>query len=223
MADTKEQVSANEATSTAPTSHGKPQGDPLPNASDLEALNTTNVTDKNNNSIPFSTLIKSPDHPRVIIAFIRHFFCGNCQQYISQLSKTLPPSHLSSLPTPTKLIVIGCGEPKNISSYYTETNCAFEIYADKDRNLYSKLGFVCNLTQHDEKPQYMQKSFAANFMSSVRQSVAALPGGTTFSGGKISQNGGEAVWENGEMVFFHRMRMTDDHLEIDVLQELLKE
>ena len=60
-------------------------------------------------------------------------------------------------------------------------------------------------------------------MSSVRQSVAALPGGTTFSGGKISQNGGEAVWENGEMVFFHRMRMTDDHLEIDVLQELLKE
>ncbi|GAB7337619.1 hypothetical protein MBLNU457_g2917t1 [Dothideomycetes sp. NU457] len=218
MADVKDETSTNGAT-TSPPSQGRPQGDPLPSASDLEALKTLSVIDKDNESHTISDLITSSD--RVILVFIRHFFCGNCQQYVTALSSSLPPKHLSSLSVPTKLIIIGCGEPKNIPGYYPETNCAFDIYADRDRKIYDKLGFVCNLTQQDERPQYMQKSAVANFMGSVRQSLAALPGGSTFSGGKISQNGGECVFENGEMVFFHRMRMTDDHLEIDSLKQLL--
>jgi len=219
MADIKDQTSTNGST-TSPPSQGRPQGDPLPSASDLEALKTLTVTDKDNKAHTISDLIKSSE--RVVLVFIRHFFCGNCQQYVTALSSSLPPKHLSTLSTPTKLIIIGCGESKNIPFYYSETGCAFDIYADRDRKIYEKLGFVCNLTQQDEKPQYMQKSFVANFLGSVRQSVAALPGGTTFSGGKISQNGGECVYENEELVFFHRMRMTDDHLEIDVLKQLVE-
>lgn len=218
MADIKDQTSTNGST-TSPPSQGRPQGDPLPSASDLEALKTLTVTDKDNKSHSINDFIKSSE--RVILVFIRHFFCGNCQQYVTALSSSLPPKYLSSLSAPTKLLIIGCGEPKNIPQYYAETGCAFDIYADRDREIYDKLGFVCNLTQQDEKPQYMQKSFVANFMGSVRQGLAALPRGLTFSGGKISQNGGEAVFEDGQMVFFHRMRMTDDHLEIEALKQLL--
>ena len=50
-----------------------------------------------------------------------------------------------------------------------------------------------------------------------------LSSGTkVFSGGPYSQLGGEFLWEDGELVWCHRMRNTRDHTEVGVLREMLE-
>jgi len=206
------------AQSSSPSS--STASDPLPTAAELEELYQLPVLDKDKTSTSFGTLIKDPSHARHIVVFIRHFFCGNCQQYLQALSATLTPQKLASLSPPTRLIVIGCGDPAIIRQYARETDCPFEIYADASRALYDRLGFVSNLDRgQGGKPAYMTKSALANLVGSVRQGVQA--GSLALSGGKVGQNGGEAVWARGELVFLHRMRATTDHLEVKDLEAVL--
>lgn len=46
-------------------------------------------------------------------------------------------------------------------------------------------------------------------------------GSKIFSGGDYSLNGGEWVFEDGEVRWGHRMRHTRDHAEVEVLREVL--
>ncbi len=47
-----------------------------PTAADLRAVDDLPVLDADRHSIPFKSLYHSPDTRRVLVIFIRHFFCG---------------------------------------------------------------------------------------------------------------------------------------------------
>ncbi len=135
----------------------------LPTADSLREIDDLVVLDAEGKPHTFKSLYTSA--PRVLIIFIRHFFCGVrplfsrilllpkhrlltlCVCVCPELPR-LPPHHLrvhhprvsyvpttpnrnnltqlitplvQTLPTPTSLIVIGCGDPSLIPSYQTTT------------------------------------------------------------------------------------------------------
>ena len=120
---------------------------------------------------------------------------------------------------PTTLTIIGCGDPKLIELYAKQTNCPFTMYADPDRKLYKKLDFVTSMAKNKTKPDYLTVNPVLSFLTSLKQ--AFMSGTNATKGGKPSQNGGELVWLDGELVFLHRMRTTEDHLEVRYLDKVL--
>jgi len=131
------------------------------------------------------------------------------------------PGKLDALATPTKLVIIGCGDPILIPQYVKETLCPFEIYADTGRKLYQKLGFCVNGEANEEQPDYVRK-YSPKLMKNLMISgkMAAKTGQT--SGGLINQNGGEMIYINGALKFIHRMRNTTDHVEVEELEQILE-
>jgi len=144
-----------------------------------------------------------------------------CYGYVRNLSADLMPGKLEAMATPTKLVVIACGDPVLIPQYVKETLCPFEIYADTSRILYQKLGFCVNGEANEEQPAYVRK-YSPKLMKNLMISgkMAAKTGQT--SGGLINQNGGEMIYINGELKFIHRMRNTTDHVEVEELEQILE-
>jgi hypothetical protein len=179
---------------------------------------------------------------RQLIIFVRHFFCGvslwfewlqycnvvawmltdvhkNCQEYLRTLSSSITPDSLLSLPTPTSITVIGCGQPDLIDMYVQTTNCPFAVYADPTRKLYEHLGMIRTLNLGKKKPDYMQSSIIGGAVHSIYQIIKS--GGSPWKGGDMKQIGGEFLFENGKPVWCHRMRNTRDHAEIPELRMVL--
>ncbi|KAL8900324.1 MAG: hypothetical protein Q9207_005751 [Kuettlingeria erythrocarpa] len=136
----------------------------------------------------------------------------NCQEYLRSLSTSITPDALHALPTPTKVIVIGCGQPGLIPMYTKETQCPYPIYADPSKKLYSQLGMIRTLNLGSKSPEYMQYSMPSAVIRAIYQSLKA--GRDAFRGGDYWQVGGEFLFENGQVSWCHRMKNTRDHAEI---------
>lgn len=136
----------------------------------------------------------------------------NCQEYLRSLSTSITPDALRSLPIPTKIVVIGCGQPELIPMYTRETECPYPIYADTSRNLYAQLGMIRTLNLGSKSPGYMQYSLPSAIVRSIYQGLKAGRG--AFKGGDYWQVGGEFLFEDGRVNWCHRMRNTRDHAEI---------
>ncbi|KAG0642489.1 AhpC/TSA antioxidant enzyme-domain-containing protein [Tuber brumale] len=189
-----------------------PQSDPHPSDAELAEAAAFQVFDKDGTSYPFSSLYEGEGTTAIV--FIRHFFCGNCQEYLRVLSNPpiIPPN------TPgKKLIIVGHGDPAVIETYTAETGCVFPIYTEPTRKLYTLFGMVKNL-KLGEKPEYIQQSAISGIATSF---VSALKWGGR-KGGDYQQNGGEWMWENGKLVWCHRMKNTRDHLEVEDLKKVLR-
>lgn len=78
---------------------------------------------------------------------------------------------------------------------------------------------LVSLKQGDSQPEYIKKGMLASVTSSLKNVV--MSGTEAFKGGNVSQNGGEMLFANGELVWFKRMRHTQDHAEIAELKEVL--
>ena len=188
----------------------------LPTRKQIGAVAALPVLDADHKSIPFKSLYEGKN--RVLIIFVRHFFCGQCQEFLRTLSDSVTPENLLSLPTPTELIVIGCGQPELISYYKEQTHCKFPLYADPTRALYTKLGMARTM-EPGNKPEYIRKSFMGVAFSSFMQAVTA--GRNTLKGGDFWQVGGEFLFENEAVTKCHRMSTTRDHIEMDELKAWL--
>lgn len=198
-----------------------------PSQADLERVADLPVLDASRTAHKFHTLYS--DKPKVLIVFIRHFFCGNCQEYLRTLSSVLTPSSLLQLPTPTSIIVIGCGQPDLIPMYKKETACPFPIYCDPTKALYKALGMTRTLDLGPKNPAYIQTSLPTVIVRSFLQALRA--GNKMLSGGDFSQVGGEFLFELQEqeggskrrvVTWCHRMRNTRDHAEFSVLKTELE-
>ncbi|PWW73531.1 hypothetical protein C7212DRAFT_353877 [Tuber magnatum] len=188
-----------------------PPPEPHPSDPELAEAAALQVFDKDGTSRAFSSLYEGEG--TAMIVFIRHFFCGSCQEYLRALSNPpiIPPG------TPRKrLLVVGHGDPAVINTYIAETGCVFPIYTEPTRRLHTLFGMVRNL-KLGEKPEYIQQSLIGSIVTSF---VSALKWGGR-KGGDYQQNGGEWMWENGELVWCHRMKSTRDHLEVKDLKEAL--
>ncbi|KAK8085277.1 hypothetical protein PG997_006548 [Apiospora hydei] len=168
----------------------------LPAQATLKKLENHTVLDASRKSHTFKSLYSGPNVARrVLIIFVRHFFCGNCQEYLRQLSASITPEALLALPVPTFIAVIGCGAPELINTYISETNCPFPVYADPTKVLYNELGMVRTLAMGN-RPAYMQhKSVAQTVMSGIVQGLKQVKSGLVLKMGDQRQVGGEFLFE----------------------------
>ncbi|KAI0179165.1 AhpC/TSA antioxidant enzyme-domain-containing protein [Hypoxylon sp. FL1284] len=180
-----------------PDFHGEVQTtNDLPTVETLRKIETYTVLDHDGKSHTFKSLYAGHNSPRrVLIIFIRHFFCGNCQEYLRTLSASITPDALLQLPVSTFIAVIGCGTPELINSYIQETGCPFPVYADPTRRLYAELGMVRTLAL-GSRPAYLQgKSLAHTVVSGVVQGLKQVKSGLVMKMGDQRQVGGEFLFE----------------------------
>ncbi|KAI1081151.1 AhpC/TSA antioxidant enzyme-domain-containing protein [Whalleya microplaca] len=177
--------------------HGEVQTtNELPTIETLRKIETYTVLDRDGKSRPFKSLYAGHNVARrVLIIFIRHFFCGNCQEYLRTLSANVTPDALLQLPVSTFIAVIGCGSPELIDAYIEETNCPFPVYADPTRRLYTELGMVRTLAM-GTRPAYLQdKTLAHTVISGVVQGLKQVKSGLVMKMGDQRQVGGEFLFE----------------------------
>ncbi|KAI6120990.1 AhpC/TSA antioxidant enzyme-domain-containing protein [Pisolithus croceorrhizus] len=175
------------------------------------------IFDSRGQPVEFGSLLKEP----VIVVFIRHFFCGSCQQYVAQLSSVRAEA-LSK--AKRQLIIVGCGSYEAIAAYKEITSCPFAIYADPKRELYRALGMTYEtlaLTPANEKRRsYLQRGLLGNVLRSIWTGPLknlSLIG----KQGNISQLGGEFVFDSDvTCIFAHRMKHSEDHTEISELMQV---
>ncbi|KAI1107161.1 hypothetical protein F4804DRAFT_298782 [Jackrogersella minutella] len=168
----------------------------LPTIETLRKIEKYIVLDSDGKTHTFKSLYAGHNSARrVLVVFIRHFFCGNCQEYLRTLSASVTPDALLQLPVSTFIAVIGCGAPELINSYIQETGCPFPVYADPTCRLYSELGMVRTLAL-GSRPAYLQgKSVAHTVISGVVQGLKQVKTGLVMKMGDQRQVGGEFLFE----------------------------
>jgi hypothetical protein len=128
------------------------------------------------------------------------------------------------------IVVIGHGASSLISSYVEnlglEQPFPFPIYADQSKKLYDLFEMNSGLTLSTTPSAYFQRSLFGAVARSGVQVLQRILHGDAGSGGSISQNGGEILYEiEGNSIrvpWIHRMMNVEDHAEIDELRALLK-
>ncbi|TFK66422.1 hypothetical protein BDN72DRAFT_880289 [Pluteus cervinus] len=85
----------------------------IPSAEALERVSELEVDNSKGEKVKFGSLYTEQ---KVVVVFIRHFFCGACQAYVEKLA-TVATSDLEA--TNTKLVIVGCGEWSAIQYYKT--------------------------------------------------------------------------------------------------------
>ncbi|KAK6502738.1 hypothetical protein TWF481_007785 [Arthrobotrys musiformis] len=155
----------------------------------------------------------------VIVIFIRHFFCSCDQDYVRSLARCLTPTVLSTLPAgPSRLVIVGCGDPSRIIPYAAETSCDFPIFTDPTRRIYVRLEMNKSLAS-STRPAYMEHSLLSLIIRSMGQMVKSGYG--AFKGGDFWQNGGEWIFREGRCLWAHRMETTSDHVTAKELVNVL--
>ncbi|KAK9311237.1 AhpC/TSA antioxidant enzyme-domain-containing protein, partial [Lipomyces starkeyi] len=186
--------------------------DDLPSQDQLKTAAAIPVFDVNGRKLAIGDLLSSTDSHkrRIMVIFIRHFFCGSCQSYIRTLSASIPSPGI--LPAGTSLVIIGCGSHTLIPMYAKETACPFPIYSDPSRHLFDILGMTRNLSLGDNSRGYIQESVFTSTVKGMAQMFKRIPTGDAMKGGDIKQIGGEFLFDvEGSVigpVWCHRMRNT---------------
>ncbi|KAF2716305.1 hypothetical protein K431DRAFT_20842 [Polychaeton citri CBS 116435] len=205
--------------------------DELPDRAQLAAAAPIPVFDQYGNGRTFGSLIdpERTTHERQLILFVRHFYCGACQAYLKAVTDNITMQEYFSIPRPTSIIVIGCGQPHLIAQYKKFTNCPFPIFSDPTRALYKKLGMTLSLNLGRERPEYMKEISTVQWLNGQMKTIKASlrdPEGIkkrdVIKGGNTFQIGGEFLFEGGEAIWCHRMKNYRNHAEVDVLRKLLE-
>ncbi|KAI0362497.1 hypothetical protein OH77DRAFT_1416770 [Trametes cingulata] len=189
----------------------------LPSPEAIQKAAALNVFDESGKEVTFGSLFKDQ---KTIVVFIRHFFCGSCQQYVMQLASVRKEALDEAK---TRLVVIGCGDWKLIKTYCENTGFSYPMYADPSRALYNTFGLVesLDLTPAGQaKRSYLGRSFLGNVVKSIWVGPVKHP---QFIGkqGNISQLGGDFIFGPGETCsYVSRMKHTEDHVEVaDLMKE----
>ncbi|KAL9049081.1 MAG: hypothetical protein Q9162_007396 [Coniocarpon cinnabarinum] len=190
--------------------------DELPPGSLLQQCEDHWIYDKDGNSLTFGSLY---NNRRCMVIFVRHFFCGICQDYLRNLVASISTETLASAQPATSLVVIGCGQPELIGDYAAKSNCTFPIYADPSRRLYDLLGMDTSFDRGSRRPDYQTTTFSAIVIKSLLQGITA--GRQALKGGNFAQMGGEFLFENNQVVWCYKMKNTRDHTEIEDLKGIM--
>ncbi|KAF3234929.1 hypothetical protein TWF128_002176 [Orbilia oligospora] len=197
---------------------------PIPDEKTISTICNLPVLSSDGESCRFGDLIAARDGvDNVVVIFIsylvRHFFCTCDQDYIRSLAGCLTPTVLSTLPVgPSRLVIVGCGDPSRIIPYAVETSCDFPIFTDPTRRIYEKLEMNKSLGS-STRPAYMEHTLLSLIVRSMGQMVRSGYG--AFKGGDFWQNGGEWIFRKGRCVWAHRMETTSDHVTAKKLTNVL--
>nr|XP_031858354.1 uncharacterized protein CI109_006230 [Kwoniella shandongensis]KAA5525426.1 hypothetical protein CI109_006230 [Kwoniella shandongensis] len=199
--------------------------DRLPTPEELEEAYKAEIFDEDGAKTTFGELVREGNNGRVLVVFIRHFWCWSCQIYTHHLSKSIPPS---SLPDGTSIVIIGCGSSASIKPSIQRTSTPYKIYANPSLSLHKTFDFVVSMKgtpENQKKKEYIAdvgnfwkrvwRSLSGDVLNNPRHASESIigPGG---------QNGGELIFEkDGTCLFMHRMQHTEDHTDIKDIAEKL--
>ncbi|KAK2764321.1 hypothetical protein FQN54_009013 [Arachnomyces sp. PD_36] len=198
--------------------------DEVPSKEMIEKAADITIVDTDGKEMPFKSLYtpsgESGDQgeKRTLVIFIRHFFCGSCQDYIRFLVQAIPPS---SLPPSTSLVIVGCGTHTLIKMYADETSCPYPIYANPSRSLYDIFGMLKTMSLGTQ-PEYIKGSLPSYIARGIMQAFRRIGAGDVLKGGDSRQVGGEFLFTAGgageetsnpeaKVTWCHRMKNTRDH------------
>ncbi|KAI0421305.1 AhpC/TSA antioxidant enzyme-domain-containing protein [Xylaria grammica] len=246
--DDVDQSSSNDELVNPPDFKGEVEtNNDIPSPQTLKAIENYTVFDHVGKTHPFKSLYSGHNVARrMLVIFVRHFFCGNCQEYLRTLASSITPEALLGLPVSTFIAVVGCGSHELIDTYVKETGCPFPVYADPTRRLYQELGMVRTFSL-GLRPAYLQnKTVAHTVVSGIVQGLKQVKTGLVTKMGDQRQVGGEFLFEPASrtletpissplpdvpgqsvaveekcVTWCHRMRTTRDHAEIPELMEIL--
>jgi len=185
------------------------------------------LLDVDGKQVPFRSVYEGINEERknhkVLVIFVRHFYCGYCQDYVEYLAKGLPsPTELEALPKPASVIIIGCGAPSLISFYADKTSCPFPIYAEPSRRLYSALTMTKSLARSETLPEYLQTTNVFRVaIKGASQALSRVMYGDASKPGPVDQIGGEFMFEGGKVTWCHRMRNMTDHSDLRRIKEII--
>ncbi|PGH13547.1 hypothetical protein AJ80_06297 [Polytolypa hystricis UAMH7299] len=221
----------------------------LPSSSMIRQAGDIPIFDSEGNESRFGDLFQTAGFParrKILVVFIRHFFCGNCQEYISYLASSIPSP--KSLPPNTSVVVIGCGSPSLIPMYTQITGWALPIYTDPTSRIHSIFGLTRTLSLGPAAPDYIRVSLTSLIVRGITQGLKRVRTGDALKSGDMLQVGGEFLFEVDEtppsrsassssssltllslkrdvgsvqVTWCHRMNHTRDHTEIPVLLGIL--
>lgn len=123
--------------------------DRIPSKRRLWEAGTLFVRDENGDLVCFGDMFPKmpapaeagqsiPPVPKTALFFIRHFWCGQCQDYMFASLSQLDPEALER--AGVRVVIISNGSWKIIKSYRKLFNCPFPIYVDGPRKLYQLMG-----------------------------------------------------------------------------------
>jgi hypothetical protein len=207
------------------------QSDACPDRATLAAVQNIPIYDSDGTSFPFGSIYDPAlaQHTRQLVLFVRHFYCGACQAFLQAMTASISQQDYFSIPIPTSIVVIGCGSPELIQHYKRFTGCPWPIYADPTRALFKKLGMNITLNIGFKRPEYMEDISAVSWgVGQIKQIKEELksPEGIrkrdVVKGGNVMQIGGEFLFEEGQVVWCHRMKNYRGHTEIKQIRKLLE-
>lgn len=170
----------------------------LPTSKAFKQAGGHTLYDSDGKKLPFKSLYSNPNTPNhtTLVLFIRHFFCGNCQEYLRSLAQAIPPS---ALPSSTSIAIVGCGSPTLIKSYTEQLGCTppfpYPIFAEPTKGLYELLDMQYSLSLGSKSPEYIHRSLIRVNLESTVQGLKRLWSGDALSGGDMRLNGGEFLVE----------------------------
>lgn len=127
-----------------------------------------------------------------------------------------------TMPVPTSIIVIGCGTKALINHWKTETECPFPVFADPSRKLYRILGMSMSLNIGPRRPGYMKEISPPAWLIEQFRQMAKTKGMKKWKSGNWLQVGGEFLFQDGQVIWCHRMKNYRDHVEVPVLKKVLE-
>ncbi|KAJ3710674.1 AhpC/TSA antioxidant enzyme-domain-containing protein [Lentinula raphanica] len=190
----------------------------IPNSETLKKVSSLEVLDAFGKQTRFGSFFEDQ---RVIVVFIRHFFCGNCQLYVSQLSSEYEKLRKNFEEAQIDIVVVGCGDWQPIDNYSEITGFPpNKIFADPSLGVFHGLGMdvktLARTPTGEKKASYITEGIVKGSLWSIWR---ALKNPSHIGKqGNFAQLGGEFILGPGNQCSFaHRMRHTEDHAEIQVL------
>ncbi|KAL7418966.1 hypothetical protein Q5752_006650 [Cryptotrichosporon argae] len=152
--------------------------------------------------------LEPPRKPRTVAFFIRHFWCGQCQDYMFASVSQLDPAALEA--AGIRVVIISNGSWKIIKKYRQLFQCPFPIYVDGPRRLYQLLGMIKMTNDFGPmfkgRAAYHQRPVPTQLLHGLGNAFFRMP---LADPGKLTQLGGEFVFGPGfECEFAHRMTTT---------------
>lgn len=177
---------------------------------------TCNIRNEDGELVPFSDLFPTWEDakpngptPRTVLIFLRHFWCGPCQDYTLESISTLDPKLLAA--HNIRVFIIGSGHWKLLKPYRTLFNCPFPFFTDGPRRLFGLLGMIKKISMMPfnmpfraaERANYNHRPLMKQAFSGFKNAFLHMP---IANPGNWTQLGGEFVLSPGyKCEFSHRM------------------
>ncbi|KAJ9414557.1 hypothetical protein FOXG_16858 [Fusarium oxysporum f. sp. lycopersici 4287] len=198
--------------------------DDLPTVEALKVADGIEVLDGKGEKHTFKSIYSGPElSRRVLVVFVRHFFCCSCVSYTSFLAKNATPEKLKEINT--EIVIIGHGDPRTVDMYRIDTGCEFPIYTDPSEELYKTLGMIQTWKEGPPSKYIPVSSFWNAWLSMKNAFWKLLEGYPVWNWGTTNQQGGEYLFvgegEDKKVTWCHRMRNSRDHTDTDDILEVL--